>query len=607
MLYSARRTCLHQPQILIAMSKNSFNPEAWQDMSKWDEVVIVLDRIDAAKVDITKLYSDWRDLGFAFTSEFGPAGITLFNRVSQHYPDYDPADVKDQYEKCLRSKGSGITLKTFFYNAQQAGVDIRVSKSPMSPISPLSPMQNGSNSTSLTTNNDCGDNGETGDIGEKIDLPTFSDRILDQLPEFLQQVAKYGGSVQETDALLLGALGVISGCLPNIFGIYGGATVYANLFFFITARAASGKGNLKFCRNLVEPIHERERKKYEDALALYETEMQAWEAASKKQRGEKPKRPYQTMLFISANNSATSFYQLLNENGERAIMFEPEADCLSQSLQSDFGNYSDGFRRAFHHEWISYHRRGGNEDVEVKKPRLSVVLTGTPQQVVNLIPSAENGLFSRFGFYRIESPLQWNDVLGQYEEEGLDSIFDTLGKLFCEFYDELVESKPLRFRVTESQRMKFNEYFSSLQQEYYSIFKDDIIGSVRRLGLICFRVAMVLSALRMWENAECVDELYCLDEDFDSALTICRVLAVHMAKVFEELSSSDGSRTAMLANSERRQRFFTALQDEFSRQDYLEVAERLGVPEDTADKWIKAFWSKLEILEKVDRSHFRKK
>ena len=110
----------------------------------------------------------------------------------------------------------------------------------------------------------------------------------------------------------------------------------------------------------------------------------------------------------------------------------------------------------------------------------------------------------------------------------------------------------------------------------------------------------------MWENAECVDELYCLDEDFDSALTICRVLAVHMAKVFEELSSSDGSRTAMLANSERRQRLYAALPDEFSRQEYVEVAKGLGYPEDTVDKW-KAAFCKAGLLEKVDHGRYRKK
>ena len=34
-------------------------------------------------------------------------------------------------------------------------------------------------------------------------------------------------------------------------------------------------------------------------------------------------------------------------------MFEAEGDTLSQTLKSDYGNYSDVFRKAYHHETVS--------------------------------------------------------------------------------------------------------------------------------------------------------------------------------------------------------------------------------------------------------------
>ena len=49
-------------------------------------------------------------------------------------------------------------------------------------------------------------------------------------------------------------------------------------------------------------------------------------------------------------------------------------------LDSDYGNYSDGFRKAFHHETISYVRRKDREYVNLKHPKLSALLTGTPKQ-----------------------------------------------------------------------------------------------------------------------------------------------------------------------------------------------------------------------------------
>lgn len=36
-----------------------------------------------------------------------------------------------------------------------------------------------------------------------------------------------------------------------------------------------------------------------------------------------------------------------------------------------------------------------------------------------------------------------------------------------------------------------------MQEEYHLLFGIDIIASVRRLGLITFRLAMILSALRL--------------------------------------------------------------------------------------------------------------
>lgn len=597
---------------------SNFNPEAWQTPSEKpasqhaapkavaplnssdvaSDVEIILHRIEERGVDITQIYGDWRDIGFAFADEFGEAGRPLFLRVSQFYSGYDEAKANNQYNKCLRSHGSGITIKTFFQKAKDAGIDIRTrpGKSPMSPITPKPPR------------NSAGNNGEVGDSGgeDQVMLPTFSGQVYPHLTPFLKEIADVGESPQETDALLLGTLTAISSCLPNVQGRYDGVTVYANLFYFLTARAASGKGRLDLCRYLVRPIHRRLKELHELEYAKYEQELAQWEGVSKKTRGPKPEKPAQTMLIIPANTSATAVYQLLNDNGGKGLIFETEGDTLANAFESDFGNFSDGFRKAFHHEPISYHRRGGDEDVEIESPQLSTVLTGTPRQIVSLIRDAENGLFSRFIFYRLVSKLQWKDVLGDQTAESLDDKFRALGDRYVEFYDTIIQNGTIRFSVTPSQRQKFNNYFSGLQEEYYKIFKDDILASVRRLGLICYRLAMILSALRMMDTGELTNDLVCLDEDFDVALTMSRTLAVHTARVFDELSSIELSRSASVAKSSRRQAFFAALPDEFDRQDYLEAAERTGVPPSTAKKWIRTFCDEGGPLEILDHNRYRK-
>lgn len=602
------------------MNNNSdFNPEAWQTPSEKpaspkvapnaappvnpgdvaSDVEFVLQQIEERHVDITADRLNWVRFGFAFADQFGEAGRPLYHRLCRFFPKYTEAETDRQYNNCLKSKGSGVTMRTFFMYARDAGIDIRTGsyKSPKPPKAPFSPQNNG------------GNNGEIGDSGgsDRVALPTFSDIVGPNLPEFLQAVAAYGRNPKETDTMLLAAITVVSGCLPNIEGIYDDRRVYANLYYFLSARAGSGKGRVDLCRQLAYPIHRRLKQLHDSAQSIYEMALAQWEATPKKQRGPKPEKPKLTMLYIPADSSSTAFNQLLAENDGRGIIFDTEADGLSDSFESDFGNYSKSFRAAYHHENISYHRRGGDEDVEIENPKLSVVLTGTPGQVLRLIKNPENGLCSRFAFYRLETELKWRSVLRNQSKVSLDSKFEELGEDFLKFYDDLCKLPTIHFSVTDEQNDAFDGYFSELMHDYHRIFQDDILGSVFRLGLICYRIAMVLTALRMKETGEFPEELVCSDEDFNTALTISRVLAVHMAKIFDELSSTDGSRSAAVAKTAKHKLFYAALPDVFDRQDYLEAAQRTGVPPSTAEKWVRAFCEEDGPLERVEHGRYRKR
>lgn len=596
-----------------------FNPEAWQQPNEkpaaastrnppvehiredapGDDIETITQRIEASGIDLTNGYQNWVELGFALSSELGEAGRDYFHRLSRFYPGYNQQEADKQYDSCLKSHGTGITIKTFFQKAKDAGIDLRT-RAPKSPISPKPPK-----SPKLK----CGDIGEIGDSGDSVQeqLPTFSQDIISHLPDYLHKIATVGETPQETDALILGAITVLSCCLPNISGLYDGVTVYPNLFYFLTARASSGKGRLSLCRHLVLPIHRRMKEQYEQAKELYDMEYAQWDGADKKTRGPKPKKPKQSMLIIPANTSATAVYQLLNENDGKGLIFETEGDTLANNFESDFGNFSDGFRKAFHHEPITYHRRTNDEDVEIESPQLSTILTGTPHQVISLIKDAENGLFSRFMFYRLESEPIWKDVFAYDGGMPLNDRFTQWGRDYLDFFDTLAKEDPIQFSLTPDQQHRFNLHFEAMQTQMYAVFHDDIIASVRRLGLICFRLSMILSALRLKETGDFSPNIICEDEDFNTAITISRVLSVHTAKIFGELASADVSKLDIISKGMKRQKFFEALPEEFDRQDYLEVAEKTGTAPSTAEKWIRTMCAESGPLVKVEHGLYRKK
>jgi hypothetical protein len=434
----------------------------------------------------------------------------------------------------------------------------------------------------------------------------------DTLPSLLQQVVSKADSPEDADLLLLGAMTVFSACLPNISGLYNQCEVYPNLFLFVVAKASAGKGRLSLCRRLVAPIHKHLREIYAIEKELYETELQRYATTKNKEEVSKPQEPPLRTLFIPANNSATGLFQLLKENEEKGLIFETEGDTLSQTFKSEHGNYSDGFRKAFHHEPISYNRRKDREFVELIHPQLSALLSGTPKQVTALIPDAENGLFSRFLFYYLNLQPVWKNVFSGNENAPLESQFDKIANEFQTLYHHLQQQPArIRFSLTEQQQEQFNAYFDNVQQQYHSQFGDSFIGSVRRLGLSTFRIAMILTALRLINTTATTNcqfsivnsQLICSPTDFTTALSITKTLIHHAALIFQQLPTETPEHTT---NNNPQQRLLQSLPQEFDRTKYLEIAQSLNISGKTAEKQIGRYLQN-NLIERISPGNYRKK
>ena len=289
-------------------------------------------------------------------------------------------------------------------------------------------------------------------------------------------------------------------------------------------------------------------------------------------------------------------YQTLAQNDGVGLLFETEGDTLANAFNSDLGNYSDGFRKAFHHETISYLRKKDHEYVEIVKPKFSAVLSGTPQQVFNLIPDAENGLFSRFIFYVMETELVWHNTFATHGSTTADEKFKKIGKDFCAFLKKF-PTRPIQFTLSRSQMDRFYNFFEATQLRYAQQYGDEIVASVRRLGLILFRFAMILTVLRQMDKApkktrKDVRQLVCSDIDFDSALSMVKVLLQHSAAVFQSLPRNPKTpilKGRQLLAAEAREKFLAALPESFDRPSYLKVAASLNITVKTAERYLADF------------------
>ena len=369
----------------------------------------------------------------------------------------------------------------------------------------------------------------------------FPDAVFNDLPDVLRNACNILTEQTEKDVFLVAAFGVISGILPNVQGFYDGGDTCPNLFVYIIGKYGTGKGGAKLAYKIAQPIHAKRRELSKDLQRAYKQKC----ITAKENGEEEPENPGNKMLYIPANNSKSGIVENLADNNGAGVLFETEGDTLADALKTDYGGFSDILRKGFHQEPISFFRRVGREFREIENPRLSVVLTSTPDQYQKLIPNIQNGLFSRFIHCLISPNRDFKDVFDP-AKNGYPAYFDGLGQTFLNFYETLeqYENDPILFDLRDSQKAHFLTVFKDWKIEIGEFVSADLDGTVNRLGLICFRLAMILTSLRNFEQGDYSKTMLCEDLDFYNALRIIEILKRHAIAVFYDLPNPAISRDA---------------------------------------------------------------
>lgn len=604
----------------------SFNPIQWAQASKADQIRTVANRIVEMNIDITEGYKKWLNIAFGFSQELGEEGRSIFHDISRLNAGYKYEECDKLYSNCIKrlhdtTNHSGITIASFFKYAKEAGIDIKVVPSHDNiagngNFASLANPAKGANmanmamapNTATAINGTTAEAGVEHEVAEAIPLPTFCDKITGSLPLIFKDISSLGKTLTEKDMLLLASITILSGAFPEVYAIYDSSKVYANLFTFLVANAASGKGRTTSCLKLVSLIEQEVREANKQEMDDYQQELADIRAMGKKASGMPlPKEPPYRSLMIPANCSSTAIYQALHDNHDQGITFETEADSLANTLKSDYGNFSDGLRKGFHHEDITYRRRKENEHVEIHNPKWTVYLTGTPGQVTNLIPSAENGLFSRFLFIKVDIPAKWHNVFSK-STRTIDEEMEAIGKRVYDIHLILKKKQGgIEFKLTEEQEDKFNDFFNKLVEEYKDMLGRDFVANIYRMGLSAYRIAMILSITRL-EGATCLpDCIICKDEDLECALIIADTLMQHAARIFSTLlPNKEGDDVMGIKLSPKSEKLFAALPASFNRQMVLAAAQKLGIAKRTAEKYVGEYVSRYNLCKRVDNGKYEK-
>ena len=374
---------------------------------------------------------------------------------------------------------------------------------------------------------------------------------------------------------------------------------------------------------------------YRQRHKAYREEKSRWDSLGKKKSdAPEPEMPPLKMFLIAGNNSGTGVLENLIEADGIGLICETEADTVSTAIGTEHGHWSDTLRKCHDHERLAFNRRTNREYRECPASYLSVLLSGTPAQVRPLIPSAENGLFSRQLFYRMPPIDEWADQFEQGDED-MDSLFSDWGKQWKMLVDYLRERvNIIQFHLSDTQKEQFNSCFARIFGHAGLSYGYPMRSSVARIAINICRIASVVAFLRSVESLlipqaildsqfsilNCPGlspaleipeenvrdgivpslELRIDDNDFQAVLSLVEPLYRHSAGILSLLPSDEVPRSHTPTPQEA---LFAALPLSFNRQQALEKAERNNIPTATLDTCLKRMQER-GTLEKNGRGEY---
>lgn len=396
---------------------------------------------------------------------------------------------------------------------------------------------------------------------EQANLRIVENMDANNLPELLKSVLSLAQSPAEKDMLLMSALTACGSVMPNLYFRYGIAAkrYYPNLQLFIVGSAACGKGIANLALELVKPIHEA------------------------------------NPLIIPGDATYPAFYQTLAKQKGRGYIHESEGSVITDIWRSSTANYNTALRKAAEHETIS--RSRCREASVIENPQVSMVLTGTFSQYHALVPSIENGYFSRLITLIVDEHQAFNSRYVQPSENSGDVIKTASEQLF-HMYESLLFARPREFALTPEQKQRLGHHLETAYPTLIRMLGEEFHSVVLRMAVHIERIAMILSALR--GNMD-----LCSDIDYATAELIGNKLILHMAQAYQLIKGTEHINLPTVKPLDQKQILLSLLPDEFGHAVLVKEAAAQGIPPRTAERWNEG-WQQMGIVFRLKHDCYKK-
>ncbi|MBP3518956.1 MAG: DUF3987 domain-containing protein [Parabacteroides sp.] len=521
-------------------------------------------------------------------SSLNNAGFSPYDAVSECIRRYSSADfpaaevettVTDIFRRYSASHGSCA------YRAGEGGSQPKSAKSAKSAGAFLKTAQSER------------ENDESGDI--EIDstlIPCFDEGIYDHLPPLLTDILKYADSRRERDVLLISSLTLLSSVAPGVKGSLREHDYSPAFYTIVTGDSGSGKGCIAKLQRILEPwqqyIYDNSRHEVEEYEALLE-EYENYKMRKRQKQNDKqplgpapskPKVVKQRQLALTGNVTQARLVELLETNYPyTSCLVDTEMETVLSMFSQDFGKYNDVLNKSYHHEPVGCSTKCSGSFL-VRHPNLTMLLSGTPAMLPRLIPSTENGLFSRILMYRIPGGGTYRPLTSADDSPAASEYFEHLGQRVLDI-GVFLDGSPTWVKFSDAQRKRLDRFF---EREYYNVRSfgnEDMESTILRYRLTIFRIAMTLTMLRKAESGSTERVWTVRDDDFNTAFHLGKICLQHAYVVATSLQSASAEVHFKFPHHLRN--LFVSLPDSFKRIDVVREASVREISESTVDKFLR--------------------
>ena len=389
---------------------------------------------------------------------------------------------------------------------------------------------------------------------------------MQKLPESVQQMISLASTPEEQDIILMATLTAASACMPNLYFHYGptGKKYYANLQCFIL------KGIANQALEMVRVIDE------------------------------------QYPMLIAGDSTLPAFYKALQEQNGCGYLHESEGSVITDIWKTSTSNYNTALRKAAEHEPISRNRV--KKASEISSPRLSMLLTGTFGQYRALVPSVENGYFSRLLTMVIKGSHAFDKRY--VSSKGAQSVIpQQVGHHLLRVYESLMNAGEREWSLTDTQKIRLGEHLETEYGTLISLLGDNFHSAVIRMAVQIERMAMILSVLRA-SYPQVLPEgkevgFLCTDEDYETAELIGNRLLLHMAAAFQMINGDEQECVPEIKPLDQRKVLFEQLKGEYALGELINEAKSQGVSRSSAIRWNNQ-WIEQGFITKENHGNYKK-